>query len=234
MLRNMTSLIGLRLHAADGYIGKVRDCLFNHRTWNVQHIVADTMMYLPIHQVLVETNRVEGIDWIEQAVKVRMRKTDVRHSPGIDEAPPLFREMERRRVNFAMWAPHWLPMSGEVEPNPDFMPEDDSGIRSIGYMNGHRVLALDGAAGNLADFIMDDGLWRIRMFVVRTESDGHEREVLIPTEAMVSDSPENRTVSLCLDRAAVSEAPEYTRLTLGRPGLEQSLHEFLEHATHHV
>ncbi len=234
MLRNMTSLIGLRLHAADGYIGKVRDCLFNHRTWNVQHIVADTMMYLPIHQVLVETNRVEGIDWVEQAIKVRMSKTDIRHSPGVDEAPPLFRELERRKVNFAMWAPHWLPASGVPEPNPDFMPEDDPGTRSVGYMKGHRVLALDGDVGKLSDFVMDDGLWRIRMLVVTTELDGHERDVLIPPEAMVSDSPVNHTVNLCLDRASVAEAPEYEKMTLGRPGLEQSLHEFFDRATHQV
>jgi hypothetical protein len=177
---------------------------------------------------------VEGIDWVEQALKVRMPKSDIRHSPGVDTAPPLYREVEHRKINFAMWAPHWLPVGGEPEPNPDFMPEDDSGIRSVEYMKGHRVLAIDGEVGHLTDFVMDDGLWRIRMFVISTEVGSHEREVLIPTEAMLSDSPVNHILSLCLDRASIAEAPEYEMLALGRPGLEQSLQEYFDHATHHV
>ncbi len=97
-------------------------------------------------------------------------------------------------------------------------------------MTGHRVSAIDGAAGELTDFILDEEFWRISMLVVALDTQGRGREVLVPAEAMSSDSPVEHTMTLKLDRAGLDEAPVYDKMTLGHPGLERHVREFFEHA----
>ncbi len=42
MLRSMKDLHGFAIHASDGDIGRVADCLFDDDRWAVRYLVVDT------------------------------------------------------------------------------------------------------------------------------------------------------------------------------------------------
>jgi len=53
MLRALTDMVGYRIAAEDGEVGKVRDFYFDDQEWTMRYLVADTGKWLPGRLVLI-------------------------------------------------------------------------------------------------------------------------------------------------------------------------------------
>jgi sporulation protein YlmC with PRC-barrel domain len=53
MLRNIKDLIGFRIAAKDGEIGKVKDFYFDDETWTIRYLIVKTGDWLSTREVLI-------------------------------------------------------------------------------------------------------------------------------------------------------------------------------------
>src|SRR5262249_2719714 len=111
----------------------------------------------------------------------------------------------------------------------------DPYLRSARLIRGYQVKAINGDAGHVEDFVVDDGSWVLRCIVVRTRHWRVGRRVLIPSESIAWASWIELTVHVDLRVEPILTAPEYdssrpvterdlTRLTAGygRPARQPS------------
>jgi len=88
-------------------------------------------------------------------------------------------------------------------------PAGDCHLRSSNQVIGYEVMATDGPAGIVEDFIFDDDSWAIRHAVVATRKWLHGRHVLLPPESIIGFSWSEHEAYVNLAREAVETSPEY-------------------------
>src|SRR5688572_11619389 len=94
MLRKATDLMGLKLGARDGEIGRVKDFYFDDQTWTVRYLVADTGTWLTGRRVLISPFAFEGLDPEHKHINVKLTREQIERSPSIDEHKPVSRQFE--------------------------------------------------------------------------------------------------------------------------------------------
>lgn len=74
----MARLIGFRVHATDGEIGKITDASTEE---NASWIVVDTGPWIFGHQVVLPAGTIQRVDWEHRAVGVDLSKDEVADAP---------------------------------------------------------------------------------------------------------------------------------------------------------
>jgi len=196
LLRSVRELIGYMLTAEDGDIGECQDFLFDDAKWTVRYMVADTRKWLPGRKVLISPISLDKPDWETERFPVRLTKDQVRGSPPLDEHAPVSRQYEIKWFEYYGWPTYWgagglwgaspypsvlylkrLEKVIEKEAQPE--EPDESHLRSVREVRGYDIQALDGKAGHVDDFIMDDRNWMLRYLVVDTEQLRSGQKVLV-------------------------------------------------------
>jgi hypothetical protein len=80
-LRSGTEVVGYRIHAADGELGHVEDFFVDDANWTIAGMIVDTRNWLPGKKVVVPPSAVEDIDWESGAVRVRLRRDELKRAP---------------------------------------------------------------------------------------------------------------------------------------------------------
>ena len=94
-LRSVKEVCGYNIHARDGYMGKVKDLLFNEDDWLISYLLIDTHKWLPGgRSVRVAPVRVEKIRWADRTVYLNLDKKHIRDAPEFDDKGPLDRQYE--------------------------------------------------------------------------------------------------------------------------------------------
>ena len=88
-------------------------------------------------------------------------------------------------------------------------PTGDCHLRSSNQVIGYEVMATDGPAGTVEDFVFDDDSWAIRHAVVDTRKWLHGQHVLLPPESIVGLSWSEHEVYVNVARETVETSPEY-------------------------
>ncbi|HZQ75271.1 MAG TPA: PRC-barrel domain-containing protein [Burkholderiales bacterium] len=78
-LRASSIVIGYNVHAKDGGFGHVTDLVLDSERWAVKALVV-TAGWLPGKSWLVDTAAVEGIDWAERCIHLRMTRAQIRNA----------------------------------------------------------------------------------------------------------------------------------------------------------
>jgi hypothetical protein len=76
-------------------------------------------------------------------------------------------------------------------------------------VTGYHIEATDGSIGHIEDFIVDDGIWVIRYFVVDTRNWLPGRKVLAWPQLINSVRWSERRVHVDLDCKTIKSSPEY-------------------------
>ena len=87
-LRSSQEVIGYRIEATDELIGHAEDFLFDDGTWAVRYLVVDTRNWWPGKHVLVGTNLMDQINWLQRRLSVELTREAVRASPEYDPHHP--------------------------------------------------------------------------------------------------------------------------------------------------
>jgi len=85
-LRSAKQLIGHRVQAVDGAVGRIGDVLVDAQPVSVPRIVVATRKWLPGRKVTVLTKHVQGINGANQRVFLDINRKAVRNSPKYDPA----------------------------------------------------------------------------------------------------------------------------------------------------
>lgn len=222
MIGSAKKLMGLRLKAVDGEIGKVKDVYFDDHTWTIRYLVVDTGHWLPGRMVLISPQSVGEPDWSGHILPVSLTKEKIETSPDIDADQPVSRQIQSRLAAYYQWTPYWGTYAGpamtwlqesdaeaQVAVGEEEETHHDPHLRSISEVLGYEIHASDGQIGHVRDFLVQSDGWVIRYMVVKT---GHwlaGRNVLV-SPTWITDLEWTRAqVDVDLPRQSIQAAPEF-------------------------
>ena len=228
MLRGVKELLGYKLKAADGNLGKVRDFYFDDESWTVRYLVADTKRWLPGRLVLISPKSLGRPKWAAHLFPVSLDKKQIEHGPAISQDQPVSRQQESRLSRYYGWSIYWgaslsygappmapaalamLDDEGAEDEKEGGQDGGDQHLRSVREVTGYKIQAKDGEIGRVEDFIVDDDNWILRYLVVNTRNwmPGGRKVVLSPGWAQRVEWESERVV-LDLKRETIERAPEY-------------------------
>ncbi|HAT72286.1 MAG TPA: hypothetical protein DCS63_05670 [Elusimicrobia bacterium] len=224
MLRNINSLIGHRIHATDGELGKVDEFFFDDKTWLVRYLVAETGGWLSGRKVLISPAAMKMPDWKAKTFPVALTREQVANSPDIDTQKTVTRRHELELHSHYAWPLYWgdgfyagsmsggtlFPPTGEQEGKGSAgRPVGETHLQSTRAVTGYKLHAADGLIGHVEDYIVDDGKWAIRYLVARTGNWLPGRKVLISPHWIERVDWETSEVFVALTREAVKESPAF-------------------------
>lgn len=229
MLRSIKSLVGYKILATDGEIGKVHEFFFDDERWVVAYLVVDTGNWLPGRKVLIAPVAVGKPNPALQMFPVALTKEKVKNSPDIDVDKPVSRQFRNELNMYYGWDSYSWPLGGyhAVPHRPPSITEmdirgaqadrlvaeekgqDDPHLRNTREVIGYHIQAADGEIGHVEDFILDDETWDIRYMVIDTKNWLPGRKVLISPNWVSSIKWSDRNVFVDLSREAIKKSPEY-------------------------
>jgi hypothetical protein len=217
MLRSLKSLRGYAIGAVDGEIGKVHEFYFGDLGWIIRYLVVDTGGWLPGRQVLLPPATLGQPDWMTKTFPVGLTKTQVEHSPSIDESKPVSRQMESELHMYYGWVPYWSSL-GTVAAIPAWRTTTEEEaqnewgnphLRSTREVIGYGIEAKDGSIGHVEDLIADDEAWIISYLVVDTRDWLPGKSVLVAPSWAVKVDWAERKVHVDLDSETIRGCPEF-------------------------
>lgn len=225
MLRSLKALCGYRVRATDSMAGIARDFLFDDGAWTVRYMAVDTgSRWFPGRRVLVAARFLGRPEWEAGVVPVNLTKARLtgKPPPSPRTARPSARERELEPHGAqARRSPGSAGPQGEGRsaadahgdgPDPQRRPEVDIAelsLRSGREVIGYRIDAVDGYAGCVQDFIVDDESWVIRYMVVDTGRWFPGRKVLVVPLWVESMTWAGRTARVGLHRTVIAASREY-------------------------
>jgi hypothetical protein len=75
---------GYPLLATDGELGHVEDFRVDDRDWSLREVVIDTRNWLPGRHVRVSADALDGVDWNERAINVRLSRQQIEACPEVE------------------------------------------------------------------------------------------------------------------------------------------------------
>jgi hypothetical protein len=160
--------------------------------WTIRYLVADPSKWLPSRQVLISPSAIEAWVWRSDTLPVKLTRKGVKESPPLGTDMPVFRQYEEQLAKYHHWHAYWHgPHLWGAGTTPDMeLPTQNasenaietsgaSHLRSVMEVSGYDVQAVDGTAGTVDDFLIDQESWSIRYCVVDTGTWLPGRKVLI-------------------------------------------------------
>jgi sporulation protein YlmC with PRC-barrel domain len=242
MLRQVKELVGYKLSATDGDIGKTKDLLFDDRFWVIRYLVAETGGWLSDRKVVIPRVVLGEPKWATREFPVGLSKRQVEESPPISEHEPVSRQHESSLHEYLRIDPYWMgeprgafvvaeraaTLKGKVsESSPaEKHKEGDPHLRSCMRITGYHIQASDGEIGHVEDFIVDDDKWVIRYLVVDPHNVIPGRKVLIAVPWIDKINWSGTKVRVGLTRELVKNAPEFDPNAPVNRRVEERLYDY--------
>lgn len=220
MLFNISKLMGWRLSAKDGEIGKITDIYFDDRSWQIRYFIVETGNWLFGRKVLIAPYAVTGVVAADKLLAVGMNKEQIRNSPDIDTDRPVSRQMEAALFDHYSW-PYYggagmgYPTTGMVEGASKFANSQSSDgdadihLRSYSHVSDYMVHNEDGFIGNVFDFVTSDEDWRIPFLIIDTHNWASGDMTYAPTYRISSIDWHTHEVRVGLSTQVLRDSPKY-------------------------
>jgi hypothetical protein len=240
MFHRAKDLVGYKLGAKDGEIGRVKDFYFEDNNWTIRYLIADTGTWLSGRLVLLSPFALEGVDDKTRHFNVKLTKDHIERSPSIEHRKPVSRQFEAEYARHYGWPMYWYgpalwgptpqpfyeATAGDLRNDPSLAQQsEDPHLRSASEVAGYYLHATDGDLGHVHDFVIADEDWAIRYIIVETGSWWSGKKALIPTDSIREVNWEQSKVYVDLSQAAIKSGPEFMdHIRLSRD-FEEKLHE---------
>jgi uncharacterized protein YrrD len=235
VLRSTKEILGYRVDAIDGTLGKVRDVYFDDRGWTFRYFVVDTGTWLPDRLVLISPQAVGEPDWTARLVPVERTKEQVENAPSTQHDLPVSRQHEMELALHYRWAPYWgaalepgLPVLVEPAEKAETQEEaeGDPHLRSLKEVLGYHIQARDGEIGHVEDMIAQTDAWVIRYMVVDTRNWLPGRKVLVAPDWTHEVNWDSKLVKVAITRDAIKNSPKYEPFAPVNREYEARLYDF--------
>jgi hypothetical protein len=197
-------MYGTTLEGADGRVGSLYDILFDDQSWRIRHFVIALDHWFLGRQVLIDPDAIQGAEWPERRLHVRLSKDEARNSPGVDTDLPVARRELLAADQMLIWEAYWTHV---LDAAPD--TSGDAHLRSTKMLMGIRLHCTNGQLGHVADFLIDDQTWSVRDLVVDTRNWWPGKHVLIEPGLVEGIDWDRREIRLSLPREQVEQRPAY-------------------------
>ena len=179
MLHSLKSIIGYTVQGTDKPAGNVVDFYVDDVTWAIRHVAVDNHGGVGIQFASVEPDQIADLDADSGRLHVNRTQADIAGGPDVSLDPPVSHHVNR---------------------------QNDEHLRSIDEIVGYEVVAGDGKAGAIEDFLVDDTTWRIGIIVV---ADPKGREVMVGPGLLDRLDFDAKTAHVELDCAHFAKSPVY-------------------------
>ena len=235
MLERAKSLKGYTLQSLDGEIGKVKEFYFSDCDWRIRWLIAETGSWLSNRQVLIPQTALKYVNTVQRVITVNMTRKQIEDSPLLDADKPISKRIEDLLNANNEWPIYsnditaiypYFDINGPklIEEEAKIEKTGDPHLRSTKDMSGYGVHAIDGDAGHIWDFIIDDDTWLIRYLVVATRNWLPGKKVFISTKWIDQIEWKELTVYIDLLRGGIRESPEYKEDSAITRDFETDLH----------
>jgi hypothetical protein len=236
MLRSLKELIGYKIQAADGDIGKVEDFYFDDHQWIIRYLVDNTGTFLG-RSVLISPISLGEPQWATKTFPVRMSIEQIKESPDAGAAKPVSRQKEIELVSYYEWPAYWggafqhmpvgiVQQAKAKEKTEAQKGKRDPNLRSFEEVASYHLRATDGDIGHVDDFIVDDTDWRIRYCVVDTRNWLPAKRVLLALDWITDVNWEEKRACVDLTKEDIKNAPRYDPATPINRKYEEHLYDF--------
>lgn len=209
MLRTLDNILGHRILARDGEVGKVYDFYIDDSLWRLRYVVAETGNWMNRRRVLISLLALGEIRADQREFHVNLSCEQVRTSPDIDTDKPVSRQQEMMMNAHYGWPAYWSP-EGLIVPEPILAIlnrrrkiEGDAHLRSFRELSSYELRDGETRLGKVEDFIIDDSDWSLKRLVVSEGGWLESRYAAISAEHISQISWSDRAVSV--DRATVDQ-----------------------------
>lgn len=223
MLRSLEELLGYKLWAKDGHMGKVHDFLFNDEDWRVRYMIVDTGPWIFGRQVLISLQALGQPVWASKSFPVDLIREQVKTSPDVDLAKPVSRQYEEKIYQHYRWPAYWrmntaLPGYPTLIPPPAFARQEetdnendeDSHLRSTKELIDYQVRAVEGEVGKVTDFIVEDEDWQLHYMLVDISKWLEEDKQILVALAWINDIDVSRDeIAIDLTQEAIKFSPPF-------------------------
>jgi hypothetical protein len=225
MLRSISEIMGYKLEARDGDIGRCKDFLFDDRRWTVRYVVAETGGWLSDRKTLISPIALDGPDWGSRRLRTRLDRKSIENAPPLDEDAPVSRQYEMKYHAHYGWPHYWRGTgiwAADAYPQPlyddvgqsqlaveDEEVDGDPHLRSMDEVIDYRLEAQDGKIGHVGDFIIDDETWQIRYVIADTRKWLSGKRVLLSPSWIRGVHWGEQRVAVDLTREEVKNSPEF-------------------------
>ena len=182
MLFAFSDLASYRIIARDGDVGTLADAVYRPRHWRIRYLAVDLDETARNRPVLIPPAAIEQIDRADKAIRLRLTREQLLHSPDLDPRERLGRDTERELL--AHYHLPFYPDAGlqslsdpgnvSVEVLDRLlarMDAQDSETREHPFprlraMMGETLYADGDKAGTVDDLLISSDDWHIRQLVV--------------------------------------------------------------------
>jgi hypothetical protein len=173
MLRSVRDMNHFSAWCSEGPIGRIRDVLFDDRSWAVRYVVVALDGTLGGRNVLFLPSIVVGIEDAPRRIRLSILMVQLGEVPGSESDPPVFRQKEEEIFRrFIPLSPvdgvtaatrfDMLPLLYTLTVAADGGNEAwDEHLRSSREVMMYRVCSEGRSIGRIADFRLDDERWRL-------------------------------------------------------------------------
>lgn len=106
-LHSTDAVDGYHVAAVDGDIGYVSGFVFDDEAWTIRYLTVDTQSWWASREVLLATEWIFLIDWLESTVSTELTRDAIKDSPDYDNRIPLERDFETQLYAFYGKAGYW-------------------------------------------------------------------------------------------------------------------------------
>ncbi|MEO7427072.1 MAG: PRC-barrel domain-containing protein [Fibrobacteria bacterium] len=243
-------LVGLKIEAEDGPIGKVSDVYFDDHRWTIRYLVVDTGTWSTARSALLSPYSFGKPDLKAKSLPVHLTRRQIREAPTQESDQPLSAQYERALMDYYGYPYYWVgpyvwggflypapPSPNRVDgTSPDMLDkmaddadlegEGNAHLRSVQEVKGYHVHALDGHIGHIEDFLIDEKDWSIRFLGLSTANWMPGRKVVLPPKLLRDISWLDRSVSVKRTQAEIKNAPGYEDDSFMIPGFADAVDRF--------
>lgn len=216
MLQSIKELSGYTILARDGEIGKVEDFYFDDEEWFIRYLVVKTGDWFSGKKVLISPAAFLGMpDWKGKKFPLLLTKEMVEKSPPVDTDKPVSRQKELEIIKHYNWPVYWKAEELEAEISRD-REGGSSHLRSTEEVMGYYINAVDGEAGHVEDFIIDDEKWDVKYIAVDTRNWFPGKKVIILPKCIERIDWAASKVYVGLLKDTIKVSPEYDHSELAK------------------
>jgi hypothetical protein len=123
MIRRVSDLYGLEVHASDDYLGRITDCYLDGAEWVLRYFVVDISDVILDRLVLVAPHAVRSIDWDNRTCRIAPSREEVEGSPELEVDQPVSRQYEMALHRHYEWPEYWGQSALMDTPRAKRMPQ---------------------------------------------------------------------------------------------------------------
>ncbi len=208
MIRPLKSLLGFKINAIDGEIGKIIDFYFDNITYTIRYLVVETGSLFFSRQILLSTEALVPSDLEEKEFMTNLTIQQIENCPHADTKKIISDLGEEFRVQqYYKWNHYRDTLYSEIEST--IFKKSSAVLLSVTEISDLEVLCINSKVGHVRDFLIDEESWKVTFLILDAFNVSPAKEVVIPTFLISQLNPASATLLLNLSSEAIANSPEY-------------------------